>query len=92
MKLELIMLIKIFMRIKIHLVLVIIHQIQIFFNLVNKKVIGKTKDEFKRKIIIEFGRLKSKMYSSVSVDGTEIKKAKGVNKNVMKSTRHKRIC
>lgn len=63
-----------------------------FFNLVNKKAIGKIKGEFKGEIIIEFGRLKSRMYSLVSVDGKEIKKAKRVNTNVMKSTIHKRIC
>ena len=34
----------------------------------NKKVIGKMKDKVKGKLINEFVRLKSKMYSSVSVD------------------------
>ena len=34
-----------------------------FFDPVNKKVIGKMKDEFKRKIINEFVGLKSKIYS-----------------------------
>ena len=29
------------------------------------------------------------MYSLVDVDGGEVKKAKGVNKNVAKNTRHK---
>ena len=38
------------------------------------------KDEFKRKIISEFARLKSKMYIL-----TAVKKAKGVNKNVVKN-------
>ena len=32
--------------------------------------------------------LKSKMYSLVAVDSGEIKKAKGVNKNVVKNIRH----
>ena len=34
-----------------------------FFDPTNEKVIGKMKDEFKGKIIREFVRLKSKMYS-----------------------------
>ena len=36
-----------------------------FFNLVNKKVIGKMKDEFQEKITSDFVGLKSKMYSLV---------------------------
>ena len=60
-----------------------------FLDLVNKKVIGKMKDEFKGEIISELVGLKSKMYSLVSVDGKENKKAKGVDKNVVKNTIHK---
>ena len=56
-----------------------------FFDLVNKKVIGKMKDEFKGRIISEFIGLKSKMYSLISVDNEEVTKAKGVNKKI----RHK---
>ena len=56
-----------------------------FFDLVNKEVIGKIKDEFKGKIINEFIGLKSKMYSLIAVDNEEVKKAKGVNKNVTKT-------
>ena len=56
-----------------------------FFDLVNKKVIGKIKDEFKGKIISEFAGLKSKMFSLISVDNEEVTKAKGVNKKI----RHK---
>ena len=48
-------------------------------------IICKMKDEVKGKIISEFVGLKSKMYSLVAVDNEEIKKAKGVNKNVAKT-------
>ena len=53
-----------------------------FFDLVNKKVIGKMKDEFRGKMINEFVGLKSKMCSLVSVDHEEVTKAKGVNKKI----------
>ena len=56
-----------------------------FFDPVNKKVIGKMKDEFKGKNINDFVGLKSKMYSLISVDDEEVTKAKGVNKKI----RHK---
>ena len=52
------------------------------FDPLNKKVIGKMKDEFKGRIISEFVGLKSKMYSLISVDDEEVTKAKGVNKNI----------
>ena len=52
----------------------------------------KLKKEFKRKIIIELVELKSKTYSLVDVDSEENKKAKAVDKNVIKSTRHKKLC
>ena len=55
------------------------------FNPVNKKVIGKMKDEFKGEIISEFAGLKSKMYSLVSADVKENKKAKGVKKMLLKT-------
>ena len=63
-----------------------------FFDLANKKVIGKAskkvigkkKNKFKGKTISEFVGLKSKMYSLIVVDGEEFKKAKGVNKNVVR--------
>ena len=47
------------------------------------------KDEFRGKIINEFVGLMSKMYSLVDVDSEEVKKTKGVNKNVVKKLRHK---
>ena len=52
-------------------------------------MICKIKDEFRGKIINEFAGLKSKMHSLVTVDGGEIKKAKGVNKNVVDRIKHK---
>ena len=39
-----------------------------FYDISNKKVIGKMKDEMCGKVISEFVGLKSKMYSLVSVD------------------------
>ena len=42
------------------------------------------KVEFKGKIISEFVELKSKIYSLIAVDSKEVKKGKGVNKNVVK--------
>ena len=42
------------------------------------------KDEFKGNIISEFVGLKSKMHLFIAVDDEEVKKAKGVNKNVVK--------
>ena len=47
------------------------------------------KDEVKGKIISESVELKSKMYSFIVESSEEIKKAKAVNKNVVKSTIHK---
>ena len=58
-----------------------------FSDPVNKKVIGKMKEEVKGKIISEFAGLKSKMYSLISIDDKEVTKAKGVNKKI-----RKRIC
>ena len=60
-----------------------------FFDPTNKKVTGKMKDEFKGKTVSEFNGLKSKMYSLIDVDKEEVKKAKGVNKNIIKNIRHK---
>ena len=79
---------KIFMRREICLILVT-PQDSKFFDSANKKVIGRIKDEFKGKIITKFVGLKSKMYSLIAVDGEEVKKAKRVNKNVIKKIRLK---
>ena len=50
-----------------------------FLNEIDKKVIGKMKDEFGRVIIIEFVGLKSKMYSIKKIDGKEHNAAEGVS-------------
>ena len=42
------------------------------------------KDEFQRKIISELARLNSNMYFLVSVDGKEVKRAKGVKGALLK--------
>ena len=47
-----------------------------FFDPVNKKDIGKMKEECKGEVVSELVGLKSKMYSLVSVDGTENIKSK----------------
>ena len=47
-----------------------------FFNETNKKVIGKTKDEFGGVIIIGFLGLKSKMYSIKKINGKNIMQQK----------------
>ena len=66
------MFIKIFMRIRICLILVIIQKILVIiqedFYPVNKKVIGKMKDEIKG------------MYSLIDVDGKKNEKTKRVKK------------
>ena len=59
------------------------------FDPANENVIGKMKDEFRRKIISEFVRLKSRICSLVDVDGKENKKAKGLHKVIVRGIRHK---
>ena len=49
-----------------------------FYDPDNKKVTRKMKDEVRRKIINEFVGLKPKMYSLVTVDDEEIRKAKDI--------------
>ena len=61
-----------------------------FYDSVNKKVIGKMKDEFKGKIINEFFGLQPKVYSLVTVDSREIKNTNGINRNVANEMRHKK--
>ena len=49
------------------------------------------KDKFNGIKIVEFVRLKSKMYSLISVDDKEVNKAKGINKKLrhnLKVVRH----
>ena len=54
------------------------------YNVSNKKVIGKFKDETSSKIITEFVGLRAKMYSFKTNDEYESKKAKGIKKLVVK--------
>ena len=55
-----------------------------YFNITNKKVIGKFKDEAAGIPIIEFVGLRSKMYSYIKDDMDGGKTAKGIKKNVIK--------
>ena len=61
------------------------------FDPVSKKGIGRIKNKLKGKTISEFVRLKSKMYSLIVVDIEEVKKTKGVNKNVVDNKRRKNL-
>ena len=54
------------------------------YSTVNKKVLGKMKDECAGRPIAEYVGLRPKMYSILEADGKNIKKAKGVKKNVVK--------
>ena len=51
----------------------------------NKKVIGKMKDEMEGKEMEEFVGLRAKVYSCKLRDGCEVKKAKGVKRGVVKN-------
>ena len=53
---------------------------------INKKVLGKMKDEAAGKIIKEFVGLRAKLYSFIMDDGGEIKKCKGIKKQVVESS------
>lgn len=60
------------------------------FSTKNKKAPGKFKDECNSRLIEEFIALRSKMYSLREVNGNNLKKAKGVKKNVVqKDLQHK---
>ena len=52
-----------------------------YYDILNKKVLGKMKNELNGSKIIEFLGLKSKMYSLIS-DDKEVNKAKGINKKL----------
>ena len=56
-----------------------------FFNKVNKKVIGKFKDETASIPITEFIGLRSKMYSYIKDNNKVEKTAKGIKKNIIKN-------
>ena len=53
---------------------------------INKKVLGMMKDEAAGKIIKEFVGLRSKLYSFIMDDGGEIKKCKGIKRQVVESS------
>ena len=56
-----------------------------YYDHVNKKVIGKMKDEMSGKIIAEFVGLRPKTYSIVTVDDETLVRAKGVDRELMHS-------
>ena len=56
-----------------------------FFDATNIKVIGKMKDEANGEPIVEFVGLKPKMYSYITDDGAESRRAKGVQRAVVKN-------
>ena len=53
-----------------------------YYNILNKKVLGKMKDELNGFKISDLVGLKSKMYSLISVNNKEVSKAKGINKRL----------
>ena len=54
------------------------------YSTANKKVLGKMKDKCAERPIAEYVGLRPKMYSILEACGGNIKKAKGVKKNVVK--------
>jgi len=59
-----------------------------YHNVENKKVVGKFKDECNGIPIAEFVGLRPKMYSILKTGGSEIRKAKGVQRAVVKKDLH----
>ena len=58
------------------------------YSTINRKVLGKMKDEMKGYPIKEFVGLRPKMYSVLEGDGTEKKTVKGISKSVTRKMRH----
>ena len=56
-----------------------------FYDASNNKVIGKMKDEANGKAITEFVGLKPKMYSYITDEGKEARRAKGVQRAVVRN-------
>ena len=56
-----------------------------YYNNLNKVVVGKIKGETAGVVIEDFVGLKPKMYSYLVNDNSQHKKAKGVNRNVVKT-------
>ena len=54
----------------------------VYYDSLNKKVLGKMKNERSGVKIVEFVGLKSKMYSLIAENNKEVNKAKGVNKQL----------
>ena len=73
------MLMENFLSTNIFLISVTIQKIQKFFHPTKKIVIGKMKEMFEEKAIVEFVGLKSKMYPMETIDGKETNTAKAVN-------------
>ena len=55
------------------------------YSIVNKKVLGKMKDECAGRAIDEYVGLRPKMYSILEATGKNIKRAKGVKKSVVRN-------